>query len=106
MASTTNGTKGKGKEKVDTWTKSRIQRRARTALTILLGILLPLLSLTLSYISGRLFRAEQALLGTASLALMGCVLSVSLAHLAWAVKDITHSPRWASWALSITFALA
>ena len=38
-----------------------------------------------------------------SFLIMGCVLCVSLAHLAWAIGDITRSPIWASWLLAIAF---
>jgi hypothetical protein len=36
---------------------------------------------------------------------MGCVLAVSLSHLAWAIRDITKSPPWAAWLLAVGFDL-
>ena len=65
--------------------------------TLVMGIVIPLLSLGLSNTGGTLARNDHTLLAGFAFALMGCVLAVSLSHLAWAVEDITRSPRWASW---------
>jgi len=73
--------------------------------TVTMGVLLPLLSLGLSNVGGNLFRAGHAALAVFALSLMACVLIVSLSHLAWAVGDITRSPRWACWLLAIAFDL-
>ena len=98
------GRKAKGKgHKVAT--VARVNR-AGAGITVLMGCGIPLLSLSLSTVSGTLYRAAHPILGTAFLAVMGSVLVVSLSHLAWAVGDITRSPRWASWAMAIAFDLA
>jgi hypothetical protein len=73
--------------------------------TITMGVLLPLLSLGLAGVGGNLFRHGHGALATFALALMTCVLVVSLSHLAWAVGDITRSPWWACWLLAVAFDL-
>jgi hypothetical protein len=73
--------------------------------TVTMGVLLPLLSLGLSNVGGNLFRHDQAALAAFALVLMGCVLVVSLSHLAWAIQDITRSPLWACWLLAVAFDL-
>jgi hypothetical protein len=73
--------------------------------TITMGVLLPLLSLGLSSVGGNLFRHNHGALATFALALMICVLVVSLSHLAWAIGDITRSPWWACWLLAVAFDL-
>ncbi len=83
--------------------------RQRAYITAAMGVWIPLFSLGLSHTGGKLLQAgswQCGGLGVLALALMGCVLAVSLSHLAWAVEDITHSPGWASWLLAITFDLA
>jgi len=57
----------------------------------------PLLSLSLSNLGGRLL---------AALGLCVSVLAVSLAHLAAAIRAITKSGRCSSWALAITVDLS
>jgi hypothetical protein len=94
--------------------KPRVQRRARrltaghfrAGMTVGMGCGIPLLSLSLSTISGTLARSGHGVLSGAAALLTVSVLSVSLSHLAWAVRDITGSPRWASWALAIAFDVA
>lgn len=81
----------------------------RFALTITLGIWIPLFSLGLSHVGGTLLQQDKTvahLLGLMALGLMACVLVVSLSHLAWAVGNITRSPLWASWLLAVSFDLA
>ena len=80
----------------------------RIVLTVTMGAGIPLLSLALSTISGTLARSGEGIhltIALASLVLTGCVLWVSLGHLAWAIQDITRSPKKASWALAIAFDL-
>lgn len=79
--------------------------QARVVLTLTMGVVIPIFSLALSKIAGTLAETHPALAVFAFL-LMGCVLSVSLSHLAWAIEDITKSHRQASWALAISFDLA
>lgn len=79
--------------------------RVKVAATVTTGVVIPLLSLGLSHVGGTLARAGHPALATFSLALMACVPAVSLDHLAWAIRDITRSPRWASWLLAIAFDL-
>ncbi|MDY3554222.1 hypothetical protein R5W24_003341 [Gemmata sp. JC717] len=77
--------------------------RIKLSATLVMGIVIPLLSLGLSNAGGMLARNDHNALAVLAFGLMGCVLTVSLSHLAWAVGDITKSPRWASWLLAITF---
>jgi hypothetical protein len=79
--------------------------RIKTTATVIMGIVIPLLSLGLSNTGGTLARNDHTTLAGFAFALMGCVLAVSLSHLAWAIQDITRSPRWASWLLAVTFDL-
>jgi hypothetical protein len=85
------------------------RRQVKKAAMIVMGIAIPLLSLGLSHTGGTLLRERENLftltLGIAALALMGCVLVVSLSHLAWSVEDLTRSERKASWLLAVTFDL-
>jgi hypothetical protein len=78
-------------------------QRCKVALTAAMGCGIPLLSVALSTVSGTLARCGHGALALAALGLTCCVLGVSLSHLAWAVRDITGSPLWASWALAIAF---
>jgi hypothetical protein len=83
-------------------------RQIKGAATVMMGVAIPLLSLGLSHTGGSLCREgglAVTTLGVFAFLLMGCVLTVSLSHLAWAVEDITRSPRWASWLLAVTFDL-
>lgn len=82
---------------------------ARWILTLAMGCFIPLFSLSLSHVGGELLRhgsTVATILAIGSFGIMACVLSVSLSHLAWAVADITRSPKWASWLLAIAFDLA
>src|SRR5262249_17765970 len=73
---------------------------ARRAITVGMGCGVPGLSLALSRIGGRLCAAGRYALGVASLALCCTVLTVSLSHLALAVRDITRSAGWQAWCLA------
>lgn len=77
--------------------------RIRFWATIWMGMFMPLLSLALSYTGGNLLRENAFVLSGLSFVMMACVLSVSLAHLAWSIGDITRSSGWASWLLAIAF---
>lgn len=79
--------------------------RIKTVATVTMGILLPLLSLGTSHVAGNLARSGHYALAVFAVALMGCVLVVSLSHLAWAIGDVTRSARWACWALAVAFDL-
>src|SRR5690349_21317202 len=79
--------------------------RVKLAATLVMGIAIPVLSLVLSHTGGTLARSGHAALAGFALALMACVLTVSLNHLAWAVRDITRSPGWAAWLLAVSFDL-
>jgi cytosine/uracil/thiamine/allantoin permease len=76
------------------------------ALTIGMGTGIPLLSVGLSSIAGTL--ASQGRYGLATFAGGLCVsaLTISLPHLAWAIRDITKTERRAAWALAIAVDLA
>ncbi|HZR55212.1 MAG TPA: hypothetical protein VFB06_37710 [Streptosporangiaceae bacterium] len=80
--------------------------RFKAGLTLAMGCGIPLGSLALSTVAGTLARSGHYVLAGSAAGLTGCVLAVSLSHLAWAVRDITSSPRWASWALAVAFDLA
>jgi hypothetical protein len=69
--------------------------RIKFAATVVMGVLLPLLSVGLSSVGGNLARREHLMLSGFAFGLMVCVLTVSLSHLAWAISDITRSPGWA-----------
>jgi hypothetical protein len=85
------------------------RRQVKKSAMIVMGIAIPLLSLGLSHTGGTLLRERENLftvtLGIAALTLMGCVLMVSLSHLAWSVEDLTRSAKKASWLLAVTFDL-
>jgi hypothetical protein len=121
-AQTTPQTKGKAKPKAHkpkpkapTAPAKPAQRprltsaQVKTGATVTMGVVIPLLSLGLSHTGGTLLREGGSYPVTAlalfSFLLMGCVLTVSLTHLAWAVEDLTRSPGWASWLLAVTFDL-
>ena len=74
---------------------------ARRWITVGMGCGIPLLSLALSSIGGRLLLEGHYGLGASALVLCCTVLAVSLSHLAWAVQDITRSARWQSWCLAV-----
>jgi hypothetical protein len=44
---------------------------------------------------------DKTYLGTSFMVLCAISLCVSLSHLAWAIRDITGSHVWQSWALAI-----
>lgn len=71
--------------------------------TVTMGVWMPLMSLILSYVGGRLLSSELFVLAGLSFLLMACVLLVSLTHLAAAIADITKSHWLASWLLAIAF---
>ncbi len=84
--------------------------------TVALGCLIPILSFALSMVGGKLATYAATQEGNAAvvlftlagffLALVCCVLAVSLEHLAWAIGDLTRSPAWSSWLLAVSFDLA
>lgn len=76
------------------------------AITVGMGIAIPALTLGLSTVAGRLAILSSFPLAAASFAIGATVLAVSLSHLAWAIADITRSPRWASWALAVAVDLS
>ena len=75
--------------------------RIKFVATVVLGVLLPLLSVGLSSVGGNLARHGHLMLSAFAFGLMVWVLTVSLSHLAWAIFDITRSPGWACWLLAI-----
>ncbi len=86
--------------------KTDTKKQIKTALTVALGIAIPMLSLSLSKISGQLALDQSYWLAGFAFALCVSVLAVSLSHLAWAIEDITGSEWKASWALAVTIDLA
>jgi hypothetical protein len=78
----------------------------RRWLCVGMGCGIPLLSLSLSSIGGRLLVEGHRGLGAAMLGLCCAVLAVSLSHLAWAIGDITRSARWQSWCLAVAVDLS
>lgn len=105
---TVNGTpkarKGKTEAKPATF-KAPSTYQIRWYATVAMGVFIPLLSLGLSHTGGNLLKSECLALAGFAFGLMGCVLAVSLSHLAWGVQDITKSATWASWLLAIAFDL-
>jgi hypothetical protein len=83
--------------------KAMVPKAPRLALgiTVGAGIGIPALTLGLSTMAGHLASAGHYLPAAAALAIGCTVLTVSLAHLAWAIGDITRSPCWASWLLAV-----
>jgi hypothetical protein len=75
--------------------------RLAVAVTVMIGVAIPALTLTLSTLAGRLAESRYGMLAACAAAVGLAVLAVSLAHLAWAIGDITRSPRWASWLLAV-----
>jgi hypothetical protein len=107
VSPSTNGTaarksKAERKPRAGSWSRFTA-RRCKVALTAAMGCGIRLLSVALSTVSGTLARCGHGALALAALGLTCCVLAVSLSHLAWAVRDITGSPLWASWALAVAF---
>jgi cation transport ATPase len=81
------------------------QTRFERGLTITMAGFIPLLSLTLSRVTGVLFSNDQAPLAAFAAVITVTVLSVSLPHLAHAINLITQSGRRVSWALAVAFDL-
>ncbi len=100
------GGKGKPRSSASTKPAPTLRASSRRFLCIGMGTGIPLLSLSLSSIGGRLVADGHVALGTAALGLCCAVLAVSLSHLAWAVGDITRSSRWQSWSLAIVVDVA
>lgn len=72
--------------------KSRLNEGLlRIIITIALGAGIPLLSLSLSHLGGSLLLTHHYYLSVAAFVLCSAVLTVSLAHLAWAIRDITQN---------------
>lgn len=76
--------------------------RLALAVTVVIGVAIPALTLSLSTLAGRMAEASQPWLAAAACGIGLAVLAVSLSHLAWAICDITHSPRWAGWLLAVS----
>jgi hypothetical protein len=83
-----------------------LRHSSRRLLCVGMGCGIPLLSLSLSSIGGRLLCEGHGGLGAATLGLCCAVLAVSLSHLAWAIGDITRSARWQSWCLAVAVDLS
>jgi hypothetical protein len=75
--------------------------RYRRALTIALGVFIPLMSVATSNIAGTLAGHGHYALAAFGAAIGVAVLAVSLSHLAWAIRDVTGSGPRASWALAV-----
>ncbi len=69
--------------------------------TVAIGIFIPLLSLAMSYLAGKLAGAGYWELAGFAAGVGGSVLAVSLNHLAWAIEDITRSEFPWNWLLAI-----
>jgi hypothetical protein len=76
------------------------------ALTVALGVFIPLMSLCLSKIAGTLAGSGFYALAVFASGIGVAVLAVSLSHLAWAVRDVTGSGPRASWALAVALDLS
>lgn len=75
-------------------------------LTRAMGALIPILSLTTTHVGGTLFRSGH-LWVAAFVALVGLAsLSVSLGHVAGAIRTITGSTSRVSWSLAVAFDLS
>jgi hypothetical protein len=81
------------------------QTRFERGLTITMAGFIPLLSLTLSRVTGVLFTDGKFELSAFAAVITITVLSVSLPHLAHAIALITQSGRRVSWALAVAFDL-
>jgi len=77
------------------------QSRYKFALTIALGVFIPVMSLATSKIAGTLAGHGFFALAAFGAAIGVAVLAVSLSHLAWAIRDVTGSGPRASWALAV-----
>jgi hypothetical protein len=78
----------------------------KVAMTVALGVGIPLLSLAMSKLSGTLAIHGKWGLALFAFGLMVATLAVSLSHLAWAVGHITKSTPRASWSLAIALDLS
>jgi len=74
---------------------------ARRAITIVMGVGIPLVSLYTSHRAGELFLADAIPSGLMFLAICCTVLILSLSHLADAIGDITRSSPRNSWLLAV-----
>jgi hypothetical protein len=81
------------------------QTRFDRGLTLTMAGFIPLLSLTLSRVTGTLFADNRFGLATFAAVITTTVLSVSLPHLSHAIGLITQSSKRVSWALAIAFDL-
>lgn len=75
--------------------------RYKLALTVALGIFIPVMSLATSKVAGTLAGHGHYALATFAAGIGLAVLAVSLSHLAWAIRDVTGSGPQASWALAV-----
>lgn len=67
-----------------------------------MGAGIPALTLGMSYLTGSLLTQQGlTVLTYAAGALVLCVLTVSLTHVAEAISTITGAPSWMAWALAI-----
>lgn len=82
---------------------ARPASRFCSTMTVALGVFVPAISLTMSSLAAQQFMSGGVVLGGAFAVLVGCVLLVSLTHLAEAIEDLTGSSRLISWATAITF---
>lgn len=71
-------------------------------LTTVLGVGIPALSVALSRVAGSLWVGGHHILALAAGALVICVLSVSLAHVARAIRELSGAEPWLSWALALS----
>lgn len=78
----------------------------RKWLTVGTGCGVPVFSLAMSSIGGRLITSGYMVLGAGAMGLCCTVLAVSLSHLAWALKDVTRCARWQSWCLAVAIDLS
>ncbi len=105
------GTNGKATTVKASKVKSKASKpqrdaRVRHGITVGMGCGIPCLSFALSNIGGRLIAEGHMALGSSAMALCCVVLTVSLSHLAWSVRDITRSAVWQSWCLAVAIDLS
>ena len=83
-------------------TKQAVQlNKLQHRLTTVLGIGIPAMTLALSYIGGSLWYTGRTGLALAAGALVLCVLAVSLTHVARAIREVSGTEVWLSWAMAI-----
>jgi hypothetical protein len=80
--------------------------RYKLGLTVALGVAIPVLSLSMSKVSGTLLGTGHYALAAFGAFIGTAVLAVSLSHLAWAIRDVTGSGLRASWALAVALDLS